>query len=162
MAPPVIILFMQATYDDANLILKLYELRRDETLRKARDWFVANYKVANVEEMMTKYPFGSQENTYARMVISYWDMACSFVASGVLNQELFFQSSGECLIAWEKIRGVCESFRQMTKNPHAWANLEKVGNDYIKFVQSRGPEAYAAFQAMLNTIGENAAKAAKP
>ena len=152
---------MQATYDDANLILRLYELRRDETLRKAREWFVANYRVANAQEAMTKYPMGTQENTYARMVISYWDMACSFVTAGVLNAELFFQSSGECLIVWEKIRGFVDDFRARMKNPQAWSNLEKVGNDYIKFIESRGPEAYTAFQGMLKMIDENLAKSAK-
>src|ERR1700722_14536582 len=115
---------MQATYDDANLILRLYELRREETLRKARAWFVSNFDVASAEEMMQKYPFGSEENTSFRMVVSYWDMAASFVVAGVLNQELFFQSNGELLIVWEKARKVIDAFRQVTKNPHSWANLE--------------------------------------
>jgi hypothetical protein len=152
---------MQATYEDANLILKLYELRREETLRKARSWFLSSFSVASPEEMMQKYPFGSQENTHARMVISYWDMAASFVTAGVLNQELFFQSGGELLIVWEKIRPLLDGFRQMTKNPHAWSNLETVGNAFIKSVEARGPESYAAFRAMLKTISETAASAAQ-
>jgi hypothetical protein len=148
---------MQATYDDANLILKLYELRREEELRKARAWFVANFNATSAEEMMQKYPFGSQENTNIRMVISYWDMAASFVVAGVLNQELFFQSSGEMLIVWEQARKVIDAFRQVTKNPHSWANLETVGNAYIKFLESRGPEAYAGLQGMLQRISASAA-----
>jgi hypothetical protein len=152
---------MQATYDDANLILKLYELRREETLRKARAWFGPNFNAASPEEMMQKYPPGSQENAYARMVVSYWDMAASFVTAGVLNQELFFQSGGELLVVWEKIRPLLDGFRNMTKNPHAWSNLETVGNAFIKSVEARGPEAYAAFQAMLKTISDNAAAAAQ-
>jgi hypothetical protein len=143
---------MQATYDDANLILRLYELRREETLRKARAWFVSNFDVGSAEEMMQKYPFGSQENTNFRMVISYWDMAASFVVAGILNQDLFFQSSGELLIVWEKVRGLVPAFRQFVKNPQAWGNLESVGNAYVKHVESRGPEAYAAFQAMVKTV----------
>ena len=106
---------MQATYDDANLILKLYELRREETLRKARAWFAANFSAASAQEVMQKYPPGSQESTNLRMVVSYWDMVASFVTAGVLNQELFFQSGGELLFVWEKLRGIAESFRQMTK-----------------------------------------------
>jgi hypothetical protein len=153
---------MQATYEDANLILRLYEIRREETLRKAREWFFVNYKIANAQEAMTKYAMGSQENTYARMVISYWDMACSFVTAGVLNPDLFFQSNGECLIVWEKVRGFVGDLRAMTKNPQMWGNLEKVGNDYIKFIESRGPEAYTAFQGMLKMIDETLSKTAKP
>jgi hypothetical protein len=156
-------LLMQATYDDANLILKLYELRREETLRKARAWFGANFNAANAQEVMQKYPPGSPENTNIRMVVSYWDMVASFVTAGVLNQELFFQSGGELLFVWEKLRGIVDTFRQMTKNPHQWANLETVGNAYIKFVESRGPEAYATFQAMIKAIpASESAAAAKP
>jgi hypothetical protein len=140
---------MQATYEDANLILRLYELRRDETLREARNWFGAHFHPASAEEMMQKYPFGSKENTYTRMVISYWDMACSFVTSGVLNQELLFQSGGELLFVWEKIRPITEGMRKITGNPNAWGNIEKVGNAYIKFI---GPEAYTGVQAMISRV----------
>src|SRR5580693_5458410 len=122
----------QATYEDANLILKLFELRRDETLRKARAWFGPNFNPTSPEDMWQKFPPGSQESAYVRMVISYWDMAASFVAAGVLNQELFFQTSGEMLVVWEKIRPLLDGIRQMTKNPKVWANLETVGNAYIK------------------------------
>lgn len=140
---------MQATYEDANLILKLYEIRREETLRQARNWFTGKFSAASAEEMMQKYPFGSQENNYVRMVISYWDMACSFVTSGVLNQELFFQSGGEMLIVWEKVRPLADGMRKLTGNPNAWANLEKVANAYIKFM---GAEAYAGFQAIISRV----------
>lgn len=147
---------MQATYDDANLILKLYELRREETLRKARAWFL-NFKAASFEEMIQKYPPGSQEGTYARMVVSYWDMAASFVTAGVLNQELFFQSNGEMLFVWEKVRPVLDGLRQMSKNPKSWTNLETVGNAYVKHMESQGPEAYASYQAMLKMMDAMAA-----
>lgn len=140
---------MQATYEDANLILKLYEIRREETLRVARNWYTGKFNASSAEEMMQKYAFGSQENTYIRMVISYWDMVCSFVTSGVLNQELLFQSAGEMLMVWEKIRPLTEGMRKITGNPNVWANIEKVGNAYIKFI---GPEAYAGFQAMIGRV----------
>jgi hypothetical protein len=93
---------------------------------------------------------GSQENAYVRMVLSYWEMAASFVTSGVLNQELFFQSNGELLLVCEKVRALAPAFRAFTRNPESWKNLETVGNAYIKFVQSHGPEAYSGFQAMVN------------
>lgn len=143
---------MQATYEDANLILRLYELRRDPTLREARNWFGAHFNPASAEEMMQKYPFGSKENTYTRMVISYWDMACSFVTSGVLNQELLFQSGGELLFVWEKIRPLAEGMRKITNNPNVWGNIEKVGNAYIKFI---GPEAYAGVQSMISRVASS-------
>lgn len=140
---------IQATYDDANLILRLYELRRDEKLRKAREWFAANCAASSLEELQRLAPPGSQENAYMRMVTSYWEMAASFVTSGVLNQELFFQSNGELLFVWERMRELVPQFRAFTKNPHYYHNLEIVGNAFIKYMEANGPEAYPSFQAMI-------------
>jgi hypothetical protein len=136
----------QATYDDANLILRLYEMRRDEKLRQAREWFAAHCVASSLEELLRIAPPGSPENAKMRMVVSYWEMAASFVTSGVLNRELFFQSNGELLFVWERVRPVLPEFREFMKNPHAWRNLETVANAYIKWMESNGPEAYAAFQ----------------
>ena len=88
----------QATYDDVNLILRLYELRREDKMRAARNWFVANYKPKSMAEYQQLCPMGSEENAFARQVTSYWDMVSSFVASGVLNDELVFQNSRELLL----------------------------------------------------------------
>ena len=143
----------QATYEDANLILRLYELRREEKLRQARDWFASNFRASNMDELMKVVPMGSQENAYFRMLVGYWDMAASLVTSGVLNQDLFFQSNGELLFVWERIREIAPGFRAWMKNPHAWHNLETVANSYIKWMESNGPEAYPAFQALVKSVG---------
>jgi hypothetical protein len=139
----------QATYDDANLCLRLYELRREDKLRQARAWFTQNFGPATVEEMMRMAPPGSQENAYMRMVASYWDMAAAFVTSGVLNQELFFETNGECLLVWERMRNVLPALRELFKNPKAFHNLEKVGNAFMQHVEAAGPEALPAFQARI-------------
>ena len=86
------------TYDDANLILRLYEMRREERMREARAWFTAHFRPKKWEELATLVPPGSAENASYRMVISYWDMVASFVVTGVLNKELFFQSGRELLL----------------------------------------------------------------
>jgi hypothetical protein len=140
---------VQATYDDANLVLRLYELRREEKLRKARDWFSRNFAPASFEEAQKLIPMGSQENAYFRMVVSYWEMAASFVTSGVLNRDLFFQSSGELLFVWERVRELVPAFRAMSKNPDSWKNLETVGNAFIEWLQNKGPETYPTFQTMI-------------
>ena len=85
-----------------------------------------------------------------RMVVSYWETAASFITSGVLNQDLFFQSSGECLYVWERIREVVPAMREYSKNPNAFRNLEIVGTAFIKHMQAAGPEAYPAFQGMVH------------
>jgi hypothetical protein len=148
----------QATYDDANLILRLYELRRDEKLREARAWFASGFVAPeNAADLLKMLPPGSQENTYFRMVIGYWEQACSFVTAGVLNQELFFQSSGELLVVWEKVRGIVPAWREFTKNPDSFHNMQTVGDAYIKWFESKGPETYPAFQGMVKMLSAAAA-----
>jgi hypothetical protein len=142
----------QATYDDANLCLRLYELRREDTLRKARAWFAQNFGPSTLEELMKLAPPGSQENTYMRMVTSYWDMAAAFVTSGVLNQELFFQTNPECLLVWERFRHVVPALREAFKSPAAYRNLETVGNAFMKHMEASGPQALSAFQARINAM----------
>jgi uncharacterized membrane protein YgcG len=72
---------VQPTYDDVNLILKLYELRREERMRKARAWF-AKYKASSIDEHLKHYPPGSEEDASFRMVTTYWEMVASFVTAG--------------------------------------------------------------------------------
>jgi hypothetical protein len=135
-----------ATYEDANLVLRLYELRREEKLRTARAWFAANFMASTFEDMQRIAPPGSTENAYLRMVSSYWEMVASLVTSGVLNQELFFQSGGELLFVWTRLQDVTPYYREATQNPYAWHNLEMVGTSFIQWMESHGPQAYAAFQ----------------
>jgi hypothetical protein len=135
----------QATYDDANLLLRLYELRREETMRKARQW-LASFAPNNPEHMQKVADRSSQENAYLRMVTSYWDMAASFVTSGVLNEELFLQNSGELLFVWEKSRGAIEQMRAVLKEPAYMRSLETLAQAAIKRL---GPETYEAWLGMV-------------
>ncbi len=136
-----------ATYEDANLVLRLYELRREEKLRTARDWFVKSFHVRNMEEFTAKCPPGSQENSNARMVISYWDMVASFLTSGILNENLFFQSGRELLLVWERVRDITPELRVAMKDPQVWNNLEIVAGKYITHLKAIGPDAYPAFSS---------------
>ncbi len=133
------------TYDDANLILRLYDMRREERMRKARAWFTANFKVKTWEELQKVAPSGSDENASYRMVVTYWDMVGSFITSGVLNKDLFFESGRELLLVWERMRDVLPLVREQYKDPHLWGNLEKVGMEYAAAFRSRNADAYEAF-----------------
>jgi len=135
----------QATYDDANLCLRLYELRREETMRKARNWFAA-FSAKTPADFPAP---GTPENAYLRMVTSYWDMAASFVTSGVLNEELFMQTNGELLFVWEKVRELVPQVRAQNKNPNYLKNLETVGAAAIKRMPA---EAYQSFSAMVKGL----------
>jgi len=136
----------QSTYDDANLILRLYELRREDKMRAARNWFVANYRCKSIAEMHELCPPGTEPNAYFRQVASYWDMAGSFVNSGVLNADLFFMNTREILLVWERVKPIISEIRAAFKDPAYLGNLEKAGQscaDYM--VRTSGQEAYAAF-----------------
>jgi hypothetical protein len=133
------------TYDDANLILRLYELRREERMRKARAWFTASFKPKTWEELQAVAPGGSEEHASYRMVVTYWDMVASFITSGVLQKELFYQSGRELLLVWERMRGVLPEIRAQHKDPQFWGHLEVVGNEFAHYFKSRTPEGYEAF-----------------
>ena len=89
---------IKPTYDDANLILRLYEMRREDKMRTARDWFAQNFHFKTMEDYNRQCPASSSMNAYSRMVMSYWEMVASFITGGVLNQELFFQNGMEMLL----------------------------------------------------------------
>src|SRR5580704_9915432 len=74
----------QVTYEEVNLMLKLYEMRREPRLREARAWFLEHFHPTSPEDMMQKFPQGGEENTFIRMVISYWDMVASIVNRGLI------------------------------------------------------------------------------
>lgn len=133
----------QATYEDVNLILKLYDLRREEKLRAARAWFLAEFKVKSAQALMELCPPGSENNARFRMVVSYWDMVASFVTAGVLNEELLANSTNELLLTWERIRPLIAEVRGFLKDQGAWRHLETVGNSFAERMKKRG--AYHGF-----------------
>jgi hypothetical protein len=137
----------QATYDDVNLILKLYDMRREDRLRQARAWFASSFKVKTVDELNALCPPGSEANASYRMVVTYWEMVASFINSGVLNQPLFFESGRELLFVWERLRDVLPELRRTIKDDAAYRNIELAAAAFIKWWNARAPEAYAAFSA---------------
>lgn len=137
-------------HDDANLILRLYELRREPRMREARRWFVASFHASSVEDLQRICPPGSEEFASYRMITSYWEMVASFVASGVLHPELFFQSGQELLLVWERIRELVPKGRVLQKNPKSLANLEQVAAAFQEWWKERAPDFYPAFQNMVH------------
>lgn len=137
----------QATYDDANLLLKLYELRREAKMREARAWFVANFKPKTLAEMLALCPPGSDNNAKMRQVITYWDMAASFVGMGVLNPELFFVNNREFLVVWLRVRPYLAELREKYADAQYFKHLETTGNMNIDFLNRSSPGALEAFIA---------------
>jgi hypothetical protein len=134
------------THQDAKLLLDLYEMRREPRLREARRWFAASFRAKTPDDLAKLCPAGSEENASYRMVTSYWELVASFITSGVLNQELFFQSGRELLFCWTRIRELTPHVRALNKNPIEWKNLETVAAAYIEWWNAQAPGAFVAFR----------------
>jgi hypothetical protein len=135
----------RATYDDVKLILRLYEMRREERLREARKWFTGSFKVKTFDEFQALCPPGSEPNASYRMVITYWEMVASFLTSGVLNNELFYQSGRELLFVWERMRDILPTVREKLGHPRELKNLEEAATAFIGWWNHTAPGAYDAF-----------------
>ncbi|HVM92119.1 MAG TPA: hypothetical protein VMT67_04865 [Terriglobales bacterium] len=119
----------KATAQDAQLVLQLYDLRREAEMRKARSWFLTEFWPQDADDFLkVANAFPSQENNWLRQVGGYWDMAASLVLQGALHEELFLQPgiSGEMFFFFAKIKPFLKDLRQKMGNPEAWSNMEKV------------------------------------
>jgi len=136
----------KATAADAELILKLYELRREPEMRKARNWWMTEFWPQSADDFIkVAMNFGSQENQWMRQNATYWDMAATLVLSGALNEELFLHPScsGEMFFCFAKIQPYLKEFRQKMDAADAFENTEKLvtktkwGRERIKLLHGR-------------------------
>jgi hypothetical protein len=150
----------QVMHEQANLVLRLYELRREPRLREARSWFIANFDAKSPEEIMQKYPSGSEANASMRMVVSYWEMAAGMANRGLMDDDLFFESAGEGFLVWDRLREVIPAMRAAFQNPHLWSQLEAFGKRMEAWQEKRAPGHVAAMRQMMSRTRPAAAKAA--
>ena len=110
-------------HHDADLILKLYELRREPVMREARNWFFT-FSPQKPEDFLDAVT--SDKSGYYRMVISYWDMAASLVNNGAIDAQMFNDANGEHLFVYAKMEPFLADLRRENGNPNFLAHLEKV------------------------------------
>ena len=137
------------TYEEVNLMLRLYELRRETRLRQARGWFVDHFHPVSPEQMMEKYAPGTDEYNNIRMVLSYWDMVAGIVNRGLINDELFFESNGEIWVVWDRIRVIVPTWRAAFKNPTMFANLEETCKRLEAWRERRAPGSNVAMREII-------------
>lgn len=116
---------MSEKTEDANLILKLYELRREDTMRKARNWFTREFNPESAQDISAAMT-SEHSSAYYRMVTSYWEMAASFVNNGALDEKMFNDANGEHIAVYAKLEPFIKEIREMLHSPHAFAHLEKL------------------------------------
>lgn len=107
-----------ATATDAELVLKLYEMRREESLRKARRFMVFDFNPKNLEELRAvSRDVKSTNNPYWRQVLSFWEMAASLVLRGALDADLFLDSNGEGILIYAKFHHFHAETEKESGNP---------------------------------------------
>lgn len=119
---------MAATPADAQVVMHLYELRRESEMRKARNWF-AMFNPQSVDDVISVVTAaGTDENRYFRMVTSYWEMAAALVLNGAVNEQLFLDTQGELFFIFAKLVPHLQAYREKTQNPEAMMRIESVIN----------------------------------
>lgn len=116
------------TTADAELIVKLYDLRREAEIRKARNWWIGFWPESADDILKIATALGTQENAWLRQVGGYWEMAASFVLHGTLNRDLFLEPSfsGEMFLFFGKVEPFLKELREKMQNPAIFANVEKL------------------------------------
>jgi len=136
----------KANAKDAEIILKLYELRREPELRKARNWWLWDFSSRSSEDFMkVANAAGSEENNWLRQGASYWGMAAALVNQGLLDEDLFLRPacSGEMFFIFAKVYPFLEDLREKLGDPEVFRDVEKVvmstkwGRERLKFILKR-------------------------
>lgn len=113
---------MSKEWESADLILKLYEMRREPVMREARNWMVGFFPESAQD--IVQAMINPKTSAYYRMVTTYWDMAASFVINGAIEEKMFSDAAGEHIIIFSKIEPFLQELREMTGNPNGLKNLE--------------------------------------
>ena len=133
---------------EADLILKLYDLRREQTMRDARNWFFG-FNPKSTQDFMDVLT--SDQSGYYRMVVSYWDMAASLVNNGAIDAQMFNDANGEHVFVFAKVEPFLAELRALG-NPTFLIHLEKLikqmpnYEERLNFVRSRIQKIIEAYE----------------
>lgn len=131
---------------DAQIIMQLYDLRREAEMRKARQWMLTEFQPGAADDFVrVANALGTQENNWLRQTWGYWGMAASFVLQGALSESLFLRpaASGEMFVMFGKIYPFLKELREKLGDPEAFLDIETVitrtkwGRDRLKFILKR-------------------------
>jgi hypothetical protein len=112
---------MSTPYESADLLLRLYDMRREDTLRKARGWF-GTFNPQSVQDIADVIK--GEHSAWFRMVTSYWDMAASLVNHGAIDASMFGDSNGEHIFIFAKLQPFLAEYRSMMGSPTYLAQVE--------------------------------------
>src|ERR1700744_416359 len=118
--------------DQAELLLHLYELRREAVMRQARSYVGGQLQLHSAEEFIDSIRKGDQNTAYILQVFGYWDMVCAFVLHGALTEGLVYDTCQEMYFQWAKIQPYVKTFRREMKLPEWMQSIEKVVDESAK------------------------------
>ena len=110
-------------HEEADLILKLYDLRREPTMRIAREYFFRDFHPTSMADI--SHVLMGEHSGHLRMVMSYWDMAAALVNHGAIDVTLFNETNGEHFVVFTKMEPFLGEIRAGF-GPQFLANLEKL------------------------------------
>jgi hypothetical protein len=117
----------KATAHDAQVLMQLYDLRREPVMRKARDFVIGQFWPLTYEDFQTVMGgFGSEQNAYLRQALTYWDMAAAMVLEGAVHEGLFLKCNGELHFLFAKFGHYLPQLRKDSANPEFLINFEKL------------------------------------
>lgn len=108
----------------ADLIMRLYDLRREQKMREARNWYISFFPES--AEDVIRAMIDADTSAFFRMDVTYWDMAASFVNHSAIDEEMFLDSNGECWMVFSKVQPYLDGVREVLANPNFLKNLEKL------------------------------------
>ncbi len=117
---------MTAKQQDAGLILKLYELRRDEVMRRARNWYMTEFQPESARDIIELALSGPEHSAYYRMVTSYWDMAASLVNNGGIDEKMFLEANTEHIGVFARIEPFIAEVRKAFGEADYLIHLERL------------------------------------
>lgn len=115
---------MHSKQKDVELLIKLYELRRDDAMRRARAWYFSEFNPQSAKDIGVLLLSGLEASAHYRMVTSYWEMAASFVANGGIDEKMFLDANSEHLGIWSKLEPFIAEMREMFREPDYLVHLE--------------------------------------
>jgi hypothetical protein len=114
---------MPTPYESAKLILQIFEMRREAVLREARAWFIRDFNPETIDDV--KAALAGPHNPHLRMVVGYWDMACSLVTHDAIDREMFLDANGEIFATFAKMQHLLPEVRQIS-GPRFASHIEQV------------------------------------
>ncbi len=135
----------KADYNDADLVLRLYETRRETVMRESRA-AIGKFWPKTYEEVQAVMKPDHPMNPAYRQIASYWEMVYGIVRHGIVNPDFFLESNGEGMFFFAKIHPFLAEIRRDT-SPTALGNTEWVATETEK-----GKKMFAAFQARVQKM----------